>query len=84
VIADLHRTLPAMVAMWMVSFPMRLHPVTHHDAVLSLQRGYTKAELTAVLREAGVVTVVSRKPIARLVAVWRPARTLSAPGERLT
>lgn len=72
ILADLRRSRVAMAAMWVVSFPLGLHPVTRRDAVLSLQRGYTDAELEALLREAGVQTRVVRHPIARLVAVWPP------------
>lgn len=73
VIADLRRTRVAMAAVWLVSFPLGLHPVTRRDAVLSLRRGYTEAELKTILREAGVLPSVYRTPIARLVAVWEPS-----------
>ncbi len=73
VIADLRRTRIAMAAMWAVSFPLRLHPVTRHDAVLSLKRGYTVGELEDLLCSAGVAARVLRRPIARLVAVWQPS-----------
>jgi len=70
VVADLRRTRVAMAAMWAVSFPLGLHPATRHDAVVSLRRGYTRAELERLLRDAGVPAVVTRHPIARLVATW--------------
>ena len=70
VIADLRRTRAAMAAMWLVSFPLGLHPATRRDAVLSLRRGYTVTELDAMLRNAGVHPAIWRSPIARLVAVW--------------
>jgi ubiquinone/menaquinone biosynthesis C-methylase UbiE len=70
VIADLRRTRTAMAAVWLVSFPLGLHPATRRDAVLSLRRGYTEAELGAMLRNAGIHPVIWRSPIARLVAVW--------------
>ena len=75
VISDLRRSRAAMAAMWAVSFPMRLHPVTRHDAVLSLRRGYTVVEMEDLLRVAGVTVRVRRSPIARLVAVWEPLAT---------
>ena len=71
IIADLRRSRVAMLAMWLVSFPLGLHPVTRRDAVLSLRRGYTVAELGGLLRGAGVNAAVWRSPIARLVAVWQ-------------
>ena len=85
VIADLRRTRAAMAAVWLVSFPLGLHPATRRDAVLSLRRGYTVAELDAMLRNAGVHPAIWRSPIARLVAVWEPSavsnqRTLMAEG----
>ena len=70
VIADLRRAAIAMAAVWLVSFPLGLHPATRRDAVTSLRRGYTEGELEALLRGAGIVTTVRRHPIARLVAVW--------------
>lgn len=73
VIADLRRTRAAMAAVWLVSFPLGLHPATRRDAVLSLRRGYTVTELDAMLRNAGVNPMIWRSPIARLVAVWRPS-----------
>ena len=72
VIADLRRTRIAMAAVWLVSFPLGLHPATRRDAVLSLRRGYTDRELEALIGEAGVSARVTRHPIARLVAVWKP------------
>ncbi|HKV71996.1 MAG TPA: methyltransferase domain-containing protein [Gemmatimonadales bacterium] len=71
IIADLRRSRMAMLAMWLVSFPLGLHPATRRDAVLSLRRGYTVAELGALLHGAGVRAVIWRSPIARLVAVWQ-------------
>jgi 2-polyprenyl-3-methyl-5-hydroxy-6-metoxy-1,4-benzoquinol methylase len=79
VIADLRRARIAMAAMWAVSFPLRLHAVTRRDAVLSLRRGYTEAELETLLREAGVIPRVYRCPIARLVAVWEPSAVSRQP-----
>ena len=70
VVADLRRTRIAMAAMWAVSFPLGLHPATRRDAVVSLRRGYTRAELETLMRDAGVAAAVTRHPIARLVATW--------------
>ena len=72
VIADLRRTRLAMAALWAGSFPLRLHPSTRHDGVLSLRRGYTVPELETLLRAAGISAQVRRRPISRLVARWEP------------
>ena len=73
VIADLRRTRTAMAAMWLVSFPLGLHPATRRDAVLSLRRGYTKDELQDLIGVAGMNALVTQHPIARLVAVCEPS-----------
>ena len=70
VLGDLHRSAAAMAGLWLVSFPLRLHPVTRHDGVLSLQRGYTKEEFQELCAAAGVRAQVRYSPIARVVADW--------------
>jgi len=72
VIADLHRTRLAMAALWAVSFPLRLHPTTRHDGVLSLRRGYSVPEFEALVWAAGIRARVRRRPISRVVALWAP------------
>jgi hypothetical protein len=72
VLADLHRSAVAMAAWWLASFPLRLHPVTRHDGVVSLRRGYTRQEFQGLCTEAGVRARVRYAPIARVVADWTP------------
>ena len=72
VLADLRRSRPAMAGMWLAAFPMGLDRTTRHDAVLSLQRGYTKREFEGMLREAGIGAPAHYRPIARIVAAWEP------------
>ena len=72
VLADLKRSAPAMAGMWLAAFPLGLHRTTRHDAVLSLQRGYTRGEFEGMLREAGVLATAHYRPIARIVAAWEP------------
>jgi SAM-dependent methyltransferase len=73
VLADLRRSRLAMAGMWAVSFPLGLPRQTRRDAVLSLRRGFTRAELASMVRDAGVVADVRYAPIARVVAVWEPS-----------
>jgi hypothetical protein len=73
VIADLRRSWFAMAGLWLASFPLGFGAVTRHDAVLSLRRGYTCAELNALLRAAGVPAVARYRPGFRVVAAWTPA-----------
>ncbi|OLC06493.1 MAG: hypothetical protein AUH42_05510 [Gemmatimonadetes bacterium 13_1_40CM_70_11] len=72
VLADLRRSRLAMAGMWAVSFPLALRAQTRRDAVVSLRRGYTRAEFNSMVRDAGVVAEVYYAPIARVVAVWEP------------
>lgn len=71
VIADLRRSQIAAAGIWLASFALRFHPVTRHDGIVSIRRGFDRDELTALLRQAGVRPTVRRHWGWRLVAVWR-------------
>lgn len=73
VLADLRRSRVAMAGVWAASFGLGMSRVTRRDAVVSLQRGYTRAEFDAMLREAGVPAVAVQRPGFRIVAAWSPA-----------
>jgi SAM-dependent methyltransferase len=70
VLADLRRSRVAMAGVWLAAVPLGLNRMTRHDAVVSLQRGYTVAEFNAMLREAGVSAVARYRPGFRMVASW--------------
>lgn len=70
VIAELRRTPLAATGIRLAGRLLGFHPVTLHDAALSVRRGFTAAELAALLAEAGVVVPVHRRPGFRLVAAW--------------
>jgi SAM-dependent methyltransferase len=73
VIADLRRSWIAAAGFWLASFPLRFHPVTRHDGVVSVFRGFQGSELSEVVRRAtGVVPHVERSLGFRLVASWTP------------
>jgi len=73
VISDLRRSWIAALGFWIVSFPMRFHRVTRHDGFVSVLRGFTSAELRAIVRSAtGVVPVVRHRLGWRLTARWSP------------
>jgi len=81
VLADLRRSRVAMAGVWLVSFPLGMSGLTRRDAVVSLRRGYTRAEFNALLRDAGVPAVARHRPGFRIVAAWEPSainRQLSA------
>ncbi len=72
ILADLHRSPLAMAGWWLASFPLGLHRVTRHDGVVSLQRGFTRAEFAGLCQTAGVVAAVRYRALARVVADWVP------------
>src|SRR2546422_739969 len=76
VLADLRRSRIAMAGAWLAGHALRMGATTRHDAVVSLRRGYTRVELTAMLREAGVSTVPRYRPGFRIVAAWEPCAPL--------
>jgi len=75
VVSDLRRSWTAAAGFWLVSFPLRFHPVTRHDGVLSVLRGFTASELDHLVKRAtGVAPIVERHLGWRLSAVWTPSR----------
>lgn len=78
IVSDLRRSRLAALGFWLVSVALRFHRVTRHDGVISVLRGFTAAELEALVeRAAGVTPVIARRWAYRLTARWtpRPAAT---------
>ena len=74
VIADLRRSRLAAAGFWLASFPLGFHPVTRHDGVVSVFRGFTARELRDVItRAAGVTPDVRHHLGFRLTASWTPS-----------
>jgi SAM-dependent methyltransferase len=74
IVSDLRRSWIAAAGFWLVSFPLRFSPVTRHDGVLSVLRGFTTAELAGLVRaETGMAPVVRRRLGFRLTARWTPS-----------
>ena len=75
VIADLRRSWVAAGGLWLISFPLGFHPVSRHDGVVSILRGFDAPELAEMVREAvGALPRVQRRFAWRLTASWSPAR----------
>lgn len=72
VVTDLRRARLAVVAFRWGARLLRFDPVTKADGMTSIRRGYTPAELTSLLKRAGVSARVTRRPGWRLVATWAP------------
>lgn len=76
VIADLRRSRWAMAGFWVGSRLLGFDRATREDGITSVRRGFTVAELAALLGRAGIQARVERTPGFRLVATWTPgART---------
>jgi SAM-dependent methyltransferase len=72
VVADLRRGRLGPLAFWCGARALGFDGVTRADGMTSLRRGYTPAELRALMAAAGVRGTVERRPGYRLVATWRP------------
>jgi ubiquinone/menaquinone biosynthesis C-methylase UbiE len=78
IISDIRRTRVAAAAIWLASFPLRFHPVSRHDGVVSVLRGFTPGELETLVKSAvGQTPAVARRAGFRVTARWRPARNLA-------
>lgn len=74
VIADIRRSWIAAAGIWLMSFPLRFHPVSRHDGVVSVMRGFVVPELRALVRRAvGVDSRVRRRLGFRVTASWARA-----------
>jgi SAM-dependent methyltransferase len=72
VIADLRRSALAAAGIFLASIPLRFHPTTRRDAVISVFRGFTVAELGALCHAAGARADVRRPAGFRVTAAWSP------------
>ena len=74
VIGELRRSWLAAGGFWLASWPLAFHPVTRHDGVLSVLRGFTAGELRALVRHAvGRAAEVRSRLGWRVTAAWTPA-----------
>ncbi len=73
VVSDLRRSWLAAGGLWVASFPLRFHSVSRHDGVVSVLRGFTPAELRALVRDAvGANARVCRRFAFRVTTSWAP------------
>jgi SAM-dependent methyltransferase len=83
VIGDLRRSWLAAAGIWLASFPLRFHPVSRHDGVVSVMRGFTPPELREHVRAAvGRTPAVGRRVLYRVTASWEPRGERRACGTR--
>lgn len=73
VISDLRRSVVAAAGLWLGSFPLGFHPVSRHDGVVSVMRGFLEHELADIVETAtGHRPVVRRRLGFRLTTSWVP------------
>jgi SAM-dependent methyltransferase len=74
VIGEIRRSRLAAACVWLASWPLRFHPVSRHDGVTSVLRGFTAGELGALVREVtGVAPRARPRPGFRVTAAWSVA-----------
>ena len=74
IVSDLRRSWVAAAGIWLASFPLRFHPISRHDGVLSVLRGFTAPELGAhITRATGATPAVTRRLGWRVTASWTPS-----------
>lgn len=75
IVADLRRSWIAIAGLWTASFPLGFHPVSRHDGIVSIRRGYTPDELAALVQRAvGRAAVVQPRAGFRVTVSWSPTR----------
>lgn len=80
IVADLRRSWLAIILLWLVSFPLRFHPISRHDGVVSIRRGFTVHELQTLIQQACNHQARCLKRIGwRVTASWNPGTTSGDP-----
>jgi 2-polyprenyl-3-methyl-5-hydroxy-6-metoxy-1,4-benzoquinol methylase len=78
IVSDIRRSWLAAAGIWLASYPLRFHPVSRHDGVVSVLRGFTPAELRLLVRNATHQTPDTHRRLGfRTTASWAP-RTFAA------
>jgi SAM-dependent methyltransferase len=73
VISDIRRSWFAAAGFWLASFPLGFHPITRHDGVVSVFRGFTARELRDAIASATGASADARRRVGfRLTATWTP------------
>jgi SAM-dependent methyltransferase len=72
IVSDLRRSWLAAAGFWMATWPMGFHPVSRHDGLTSVLRGFTPTELERHVQEIGQAPAVRRHLGFRVTATWSP------------
>lgn len=80
VLSDLRRSWIAAGGFWASSFALGFHPVTRHDGVVSVLRGFTDDELRDAVHAAlGIRPRVRRRLGFRVTTSWTPTHVRPLP-----
>ena len=81
VISDLRRSMMAATGLWLSSFLLGFHPVSRHDGVVSVMRGFVPSELAEIVAKAtGQRPRVYRRLGFRLTTSWEPNVDIGVEG----
>ena len=73
IIGEIRRSWLAAGGLWLASWPLGFHPVSRHDGVVSVLRGFVRADLGPLVRRAtGIAPTVTLRPGFRISASWIP------------
>lgn len=73
VVSDLRRSWTAAGGLWVASFPLFFHPISRHDGVVSVLRGFTPVELERLVNQSvGANARASRRFAFRVTTSWSP------------
>jgi SAM-dependent methyltransferase len=74
VVSEIRRSWLAIWGLWLCSFLLRFHPVSRHDGIVSIRRGFTCPELEDLVeRSVGRTPKVTYRPLFRVTTGWTPA-----------
>lgn len=75
IVSDLRRSWIAVSGFWLVTWPLGFHPVSRHDGMVSVLRGFTADELAINVRNTtGLDSTIRHHLGFRLTATWTPIR----------
>lgn len=73
IVSDLRRSWFAVGGFWFMSWLLGFHPVSRHDGMVSVLRGFTSRDLVDhVLRSTGHTATIRRHLGYRITATWSP------------
>lgn len=73
IVGDLRRSWFAVAGLWASSFLLGFHPVSRHDGIVSILRGFTVDDLGDLVRTStGIGPRVQKRLGWRVTAVWQP------------